>query len=148
MGYFLGRARGYGGWGYRSGSRWGKLEAVAEAPSGSIETVMECRNGIDWVSVTRRPRVGPPALLYAGPVVGPDYKASHGRPIRSAVRAALGIDEYKRGCGNCAHAPDGWGSGCNRPDHSAKCGGWRWPKYGSSYNYPQWEPRMPEKKDG
>jgi hypothetical protein len=34
MGYFIGRTRGYGGWAYRSGPRYGFLETKAQAPGG------------------------------------------------------------------------------------------------------------------
>lgn len=146
MGYFTGLVRAGGGWGRRAAWRYGTLIAKARSPQGSIVTQMENRNGVDWVKVQRIS--GPnTTILYEGPVAGPKFKTTHNRPVKdghfAAVRDTLGIEEWKMGCGNCAHAPDGWGSGCNRPDHSVPCGGWRWPKYGNRRFYPSWTPRLP-----
>lgn len=137
----------YGIWTYRRipnyNARGSQVKIVTD--QGRVDTRMWFRNGVDYTEVVRTGKDGR-IVIYNGPVAGPDAKFTHNRPVRdghmSAVRESLGIEDRKIGCGNCKHAPDGWGSGCALYDRQEECGGrWRWPRYGQRDQYPLWEPR-------
>jgi len=132
-------------WTYRRIPHYRESATKIVTEQGRIDTRMYFRNGVDYAEVTRTGADGK-VTLYHGPVAGVDARFTHNRPVRdghiSAVRDSLGIKDLKIGCGNCKHAPDGWGSGCALHGRAEVCGvKWRWPRYGSRASYRLWEPR-------
>lgn len=148
MGYFYGRMRGYANsYVWRSGPRYGRLETIAASPQGRVDVRLVQHNGVDWATVTTKPNLGDPIVLYDGPLAGEKANTlTHGRPVRDGRLAAAGqsfdMRRWDIGCGNCIYAPNGWGSGCTRPDKTSECGVYRWPYYGNLRHYPHWSPRI------